>query len=148
MRVLQCEKEVERYSNRKKIDSLLNYLLKMRAHRTHSTCWKLFQMRVFHSFIELINKILARCSVVFCKESKLNFRSLVCLKELLIGDSQKEQYLQSTLCNTRLKDFFVNIYRFIDLFYYILCAPKYDIYHITLHGGYLQLPCCIVFMEI
>ena len=31
------------------------------------------------------------------------------------------------------------IYRFVDLFYYILCAPKYGIYHIVLHDGYSQL---------
>ena len=36
----------------------------------------------------------------------------------------------------------------LDLFYYILCAPKYGIYHIALHGGYLQLPCYIFYMKI
>ena len=29
----------------KKDDSFLNYSLRMKAHRAHSTCWKLFQMK-------------------------------------------------------------------------------------------------------
>ena len=37
------------------------------------------------------------------------------------------------------RGFFVKIYRFVDLFYYILCAWNYGIYHIALSGGYLQL---------
>ena len=46
------------------------------------------------------------------------------------------------------KGFSAKIYRFVDLFYYILCAPKYDIYHIVLHDGYLQLLCYKFCMEI
>ena len=45
LRVLQCEKEVKSHSTRMKIDSSLNYSLKMKAHRVHSTCWKLLQMK-------------------------------------------------------------------------------------------------------
>ena len=132
-------------SIRNRIISSFNYLLKMKAHTSHKNCWRnCFRWRVIHSPIKLIEEILARWSMFFCKNSKLNFGSLVCFKEFLIVDSPKRKNIFKTLYTIPIpswRAFFVKIEWFVDLSCYSLYAPRRGIFHryIALHGGYLQL---------
>ena len=53
--------------------------------------------RLFIALLSWLMKYWLRWSVVFCKDSILNFVSLVCFKEFLIAQQpQKEQYLYQT----------------------------------------------------
>ena len=140
----QCEKKVKRYSNERwKLTGLVVFA---------GNC---FRRRVVHSFIELINEILARWGVVFYKDSKLNFGSLVCFKEFLIGDSPKSNNIfKAVHAIPRRRAFLQNFIGFRFILLHFMCTQIWHLSHCTawwllatvllqiLHGNLITIVNC------
>ena len=81
---------------------------------------------------ELIDLILVRWSMIFCNDSKFNFRSLLCFREFLLGNSPKRNNIFKALYANHLpKGFYVKICWFVDFLLHFMWTQIWYLSHCT-----------------
>ena len=106
-----------------------------------------FRWSGIHSSIKLIDEILARWIMVFCKDNNFNFGSLVCFKVFLIGNSPKRNNIFKTVYTIpNQMGLFVKIYKFTGFFITFYVHPNMAL--ITLRCMVVVCNCFVTYCKL